>query len=116
MQTADFKKGRSFDEAMWSDGETIVRAVNREPVIGLVYVDKSIQDRLPQLRRNKMADPHVMDKDVASATKKEPTPEEIKAKEAKEKEEGKGKKAKPKAKAKPTPKAKPKEEDEGSVY
>jgi len=115
-QAADFKKGRSFDEAMWSDGETIVRAVNREPVLGLVYVDKSVQDRLPQLRRNKIADPHVMDKDVASATRKEPTPEEIKAKEAKEKEEGKGKKAKPKAKAKPAPKAKPKEEDEGSVY
>jgi hypothetical protein len=118
-QAADPKKGRNFDEASWTDGETIVRAINREPILALVYVDKSIQDRLPTLRRNKIADAHAMDKDVASATKKEPTPEELKAKEAAEKEQGKGKKAKPKAKPKAAeakPKPKPKPEDEGSVY
>jgi hypothetical protein len=92
LTEADFAKGRSFTEAQWTDGETVIRAVNREPVLGLVYVDKSIQDNLKRYRTNRPVDPHSMDKDVASATKKAAPPEEPKGK-------GKGKaKGKPKAK------------------
>jgi hypothetical protein len=91
MVQADFAANRSFDEAQWSDGDTIVRIINREPVAGVVYVDQDIQNNLAKYRRNKVEDPHALDRDVAAVTRK---PEEPKAPE---KDKGK---AKPKSKSK----------------
>jgi hypothetical protein len=70
---ADFAKGRSFDEAQWSDGEKIIRAVDRGDTLGMVFVDKATQDQLPKLRTHQMVDQHALDKDVKAATANPPT-------------------------------------------
>lgn len=70
---ADFNKGQSFDEAQWRDGEKIMRAVDRGDTLGMVVVDKSIQEQLPKLRTHQLADQHELDKDVKAATANPPT-------------------------------------------
>jgi hypothetical protein len=70
---ADFNKGQSFDEAQWRDGEKILRAVDRGDTLGMVVVDKSIQEQLPKLRTHQIADQHELDKDVKAATANPPT-------------------------------------------
>jgi hypothetical protein len=70
---ADFQKGQSFDEAVWKDGEKIIRAVDRGDTLGMVFVDRSIQESLPKLRVRQVADPHALDKDVKDATAHPPT-------------------------------------------
>jgi hypothetical protein len=70
---ADFQKGQSFDEAVWNDGVKIIRAVDRGDTLGLVFVDKSIQDNLPKLRTHQVIDQHELDKDVKAATANPPT-------------------------------------------
>ncbi|HEY6556487.1 MAG TPA: hypothetical protein VI072_04410 [Polyangiaceae bacterium] len=85
----DFEKGRNYEEALWQDGATVIRAVNREPMLGMVYVDRSIQDKLATLRKNKPQDPHAIDRDVASVTKKsEPEPEKPRPDAEKEPKKG----------------------------
>lgn len=71
--SADFAKGQSFDEAVWRDGEKIIRAVNRGDTLGMVYVDKATQENLARLRTHQVVDPHEMDKDVKAATANPPT-------------------------------------------
>jgi hypothetical protein len=71
----DFEKGQNFEESHWHDGGTLIRAVNREPVLALVYVDRSVHGNLASLRKNKPQDPHSLDRDVAAVTKK-PEPEQ----------------------------------------
>ncbi len=65
--------GRSFTEARWTDGTVIVRAINREhgKVIGMAYADAKVWNNLATYRKNKLTDPHAVDKDVAAATRKE---------------------------------------------
>jgi hypothetical protein len=70
---ADFQKGQSFDEAVWKDGEKIIRAVDRGDTLGMVFVDRSIQENLPKMRVRQVADPHELDKDVKAATANPPT-------------------------------------------
>jgi len=70
---ADFQKGQSFDEAVWKDGEKIIRAVDRGDTLGMVFVDKSIQESLPKLRVHQIVNPHELDKDVKAATANPPT-------------------------------------------
>ncbi len=70
---ADFQKGQSFDEAQWKDGEKIIRAIDRGDTLGMVFVDKSVQDSLPKLRTHQVADQHELDKDVKAATANPPT-------------------------------------------
>ena len=70
---ADFQKGQSFDEAVWKDGEKIIRAVDRGDTLGMVFVDKSVQESLPKLRVHQIANPHELDKDVKAATANPPT-------------------------------------------
>jgi hypothetical protein len=70
---ADFQKGQSFDEAVWRDGEKIIRAVDRGDTLGMVFVDKSIQESLPKLRTHQVVDQHELDKDVKAATANPPT-------------------------------------------
>lgn len=71
---ADYAKGLNFQEAHWTDGTTYIRAINREPVLALVWADASIQTNLAKHRPNKLENPHKMDKDVLAATQKEPEP------------------------------------------
>jgi hypothetical protein len=70
---SDFAKGQSFDEAVWRDGEKIIRAIDRGDTLGLVFVDKSIQENLPKLRTRQVVDQHELDKDVKAATANPPT-------------------------------------------
>ena len=84
----DFPAGKYFQEAHWTDGTTYIRAINREPVLALVWADAAIQTNLAKHRPNRPTNAHAMDKDVLAATKKpEPPPEP-----PKEKKKGKGKK------------------------
>jgi hypothetical protein len=89
----DYKVGRNFEEAQWKDAQTIIRAVNREPVLGMVYVDRNVQNNLSTYRKNKLEDPSELDKDVVSVTKKEAPPEEKKAPEKDKKKKAPAKKA-----------------------
>jgi hypothetical protein len=70
---ADFQNDRPFDEALWRDGEKYIRAVDRGNVVGLVFVEKSVQDSLAKMRPNKLVDQHELDKDVKAATANPPT-------------------------------------------
>lgn len=69
---ADYAKGQSFDEAVWRDGEKIIRAVDRGDTLGMVFVDRSIQDNLAKLRTRTVVDQHELDKDVKAATANPP--------------------------------------------
>lgn len=71
--SADFAKGQNFNEAVWRDGEKLIRAVDRGDTLGVVFVDKSVQENLANLRAHKVADQHELDKDVKSATANPPT-------------------------------------------
>ncbi len=70
---ADFSKGQSFDEAVWKDGEKIIRALDRGDTLGMVFVDQSVQANLAKLRTHQVADQHELDKDVKAATANPPT-------------------------------------------
>ncbi len=90
MLEPDYAKGRSFAEARWQDGKIVVRAINREyqKVIGMAYADASVFFHLSKYRKNKVADPSAMDKDVAAATAKpseEPKKDDGKSKKKKKK-------------------------------
>lgn len=81
----DYARGRNFTEARWTDGSLVVRAINREhgKVVGMAYADANIWNNLSSHRKNRVEDPHALDKDVAAATRKEepkPPPEEKKKK------------------------------------
>jgi hypothetical protein len=90
LEEPDYARGKNFQEAHWTDGTTYIRAVNREPVLGLVWADAAVQTNLSKHRPNRPDNPHAMDKDVLDVTKKpDPPPEE---KPDKGKGKGKGKK------------------------
>lgn len=84
MLEPDYAAGRAFQEARWTDGSIVVRAINREyqKVIGMAYADASVFNNLSKYRKNKPDDPHALDKDVAAATTKAPAeaPKEEKGK------------------------------------
>ncbi|MBN1609894.1 MAG: hypothetical protein JW940_24900 [Polyangiaceae bacterium] len=61
----DYANGRNFQEAVWTGKSILVRAVNREPILGLVFIDPSIQSDLPRLRRARPPSPTAIDHDVA---------------------------------------------------
>jgi len=73
---ADYDKGRPFDESEWRDPDKLIRAVDRGPMLGVVYTDRKVQENLPQYRKNQVQDgPEAIDKDVAAVTRKaEPPP------------------------------------------
>jgi len=72
---ADYDHGRNFAEARWTDGTTLVRAVNREheQVVAMVYVDESVQNKLPTLRKNRPRK-EGLDRSVEDATSAAPPP------------------------------------------
>lgn len=70
---ADYDKGQPYDEMQWRDPEKTIRAVDRGNILGMVYVDRTVQDNMAQYRKNKAEDLHAMDKDVAAATANPPS-------------------------------------------
>ena len=74
----DYARGRNFEEAQWQDGNTVIRAINRSPVLGLAYQEAAIYFNLAKYRTKKPADPSAVDKDVAAATAPPPPPEQKK--------------------------------------
>ena len=71
LMPADYDKGRPFDEAEWRDPDKVIRAVDRGQTLGVVYIDRKVQEDLSKYRKNKVLDgPDPIDKDVASVTKK----------------------------------------------
>jgi hypothetical protein len=79
MVEPDYKVGRNFQEAQWKDATTIIRAINREPVLAMVYVDRNVQNNIATYRKHKAEDSSALDKDVVAVTKKEPPPDEKKS-------------------------------------
>lgn len=72
---ANSEKGQAYDEAVWTTPDMVIRALNREPIVAVVYVDREVQEDLPHRRRNHLKDVNAMDPDVARALKKsEPPP------------------------------------------
>jgi hypothetical protein len=69
---ADFSVGRNFDTAEFSDGTILLRLVNREPTVGVVFIDESVEKKLPTLRKNRSVDPTAVDSSVRSATRPAP--------------------------------------------
>jgi hypothetical protein len=84
----DYKAGRNFEEAQWKDATTVIRAINREPVLAMVYVDRNVQQNLSTYRKHKGEDPSALDKDVVAVTRKEPPPDEKKAEKDKKDKTG----------------------------
>jgi hypothetical protein len=70
---ADFKKGQSFDEAVWNDGEKVIRAIDRGDTLGMAFVDKKVHDNIAKYRTRQLEDQHALDKDVKAATANPPT-------------------------------------------
>ncbi len=86
---ADFQKGRSFDEAVWRDGDKVIRAIDRGDTLGMAFADKSVHDNLGKYRTRQLQDQHELDKDVKAATANPPSqvsgPKEPEKKDAKKK-------------------------------
>ncbi len=73
--------GRDFQQAEWSDGTTLVRLINRDyqQVVGVVFIEESVNKQLPSLRKNRKADATAVDASVTAATRpREPPPAEKK--------------------------------------
>lgn len=93
LVAGDAAQGRNYDEAEWRDGTTLVRLVNREAshTVGLVFVDESVQLKLPTLRKNKPQDPSAVESSVRAATAPPPPPPDSKKDAKKDKDKGKKK-------------------------
>jgi len=66
----DYANGRSFPEARWRTNTMLIRAVGRDPTIGLVYSNLTIEQELPSRRKNREHNPQALDPAVRSATSK----------------------------------------------
>jgi hypothetical protein len=88
---ANAAAGQNFDEAQWTTADMVIRAIDRGDVLAVAYCDREVQEKLPQLRKNKLKDEHKMDPDVANALKKDDKPADPK-KDEKKKDEKKSKK------------------------
>ena len=65
----DYSIGRSYPEARWKTTNMLIRAVGRDPMVGIVYSDLSVEQDLPNRRKNKPRDPQALDSAVQSVTK-----------------------------------------------
>lgn len=72
--SADAAKGHYYDESVWTTPDMVIRALDRGSILAVVYVDRDVQERLPELRRNHLKDVNAMDPDVARALKKNEAP------------------------------------------
>lgn len=85
MIPADFRTHHYYDEAVWFDNSTIIRAVNRqsEHILGMVYEDRSVATDLSQYRTHKQRNPNQISSTVLSVTKQPGPPTDQKAKDKK---------------------------------
>lgn len=68
-------KGQYFDESVWVTPDMVIRAIDRDSILAMVYADRDVQEDLPKRRRNHPKNETEMDKDVANVLKKnEPPP------------------------------------------
>jgi hypothetical protein len=68
-------KGQNFDESVWTTPDMVIRAVDRDSIMAVIYADRDTQEDLPHRRKNHPTNVTEMDKDVAGALKKsEPPP------------------------------------------
>jgi hypothetical protein len=68
-------KGQYFDESVWTTPDMVIRALDRDSLLAVIYADREVQEDLPKKRRNHPKDETSMDPDVANALqKKEPPP------------------------------------------
>jgi hypothetical protein len=82
---ANFDKGQNFDESVWTTSDMVIRAVDRDSIVAVVYADREVQEDLPKRRRNRPKNESAMDPDVAAALKKNeppPGPKDDKTKKA----------------------------------
>jgi hypothetical protein len=70
ISEADFKT-TFFKEGTWANGDLVIRAVDRGNVLGLVYADRSVQDRLSNYRKTKPQEEVGVDSDVKSILRKD---------------------------------------------
>jgi hypothetical protein len=91
---ANAAAGQNFDEAQWTTADMVIRAIDRGDVLAVAYCDREVQEKLPQLRKNKLKDEHKMDPDVANALKKSDAPADPKKDEKKKDEKKKDEKGK----------------------
>lgn len=67
---ADPSLGRNFDQVDWADKETIVRIIDHGGGnIGLVYVDRKIEQNIDKYRTNKGSKGEAVDRDVSDVTR-----------------------------------------------
>jgi len=87
MIPADFSKHQYYDEAIWFDNSTIIRALNREAqhVLAMVYEDKGVADGLSRYRTHKQKNRNAVDSSVLAVTKPANPPPGDKAKDSKKK-------------------------------
>jgi hypothetical protein len=68
-------KEQYFDESVWTTPDTVIRALDRDSILAVIYADREVQEDLPKKRRNHPKDETSMDPDVQNALKKnEPPP------------------------------------------
>jgi hypothetical protein len=68
-------KDQYFDESVWTTPDMVIRALDRDSVLAVVYAERDVQEDLPKRRRNHPKNVTAMDPDVANALKKnEPPP------------------------------------------
>jgi len=71
---ANPEKGQNFDESVWTTPDMVIRALDRDSIMAVVYADRDTQEDLPHRRKNHMKNETEMDKDVAGALKKSDPP------------------------------------------
>jgi len=72
---ANADKDQYFDESVWTTPDMVIRALNRDSTLAVVYAERDVQEDLPKRRRNHPKNENAMDPDVANALKKsEPPP------------------------------------------
>jgi hypothetical protein len=68
-------KEQYFDESVWTTPDMVIRALDRDSILAVVYAERDVQEDLPKRRRNHPKNETAMDPDVANALKKsEPPP------------------------------------------
>ncbi len=67
----DFDRGINYEIAEWRDGSIILRLYNREyqKIVSVVFIDESVQSKLPTLRKNRQRDPTAVDPSVRDITR-----------------------------------------------
>ena len=54
-------KGQSFDESVWTTPDMVIRALDRDSIMAVVYADRSVQEDLAGRRKNHPKNENAMD-------------------------------------------------------